>query len=267
MATTHATCNLETAEDLAPKFGMADMGQAHFVRGALGAERIGLSHYRMNPGRRVGFGHRHGESEEVYVVVSGSGRFKVDDDVFPVAEKDVIYARRRRCASGRRGPTASSCSPSAVTRRATWRCSRGGGRTSGHGRISSRGIHAVGPATGIGRRARGAIGQPLGIGGAGAGAGAGAGPASDRGGEHEPHAQEALALDVAAAMVARERVERLPAEATWNVPSGRRTIDSLPCTPLPATRWACRDGTSSGGQSFAHAPVHMMWRAVSGTRW
>jgi quercetin dioxygenase-like cupin family protein len=70
---------------------MGDMGEARFVRDDLGAERIGLSHYRMNPGRRVGFGHRHGESEEVYVVLSGSGRFKVEDDVFPVTTKDVVY--------------------------------------------------------------------------------------------------------------------------------------------------------------------------------
>ena len=91
MATTHAICNLDAAEDVAPKDGMGDMGQARFVRGDLGAERIGLSHYRMNPGRRVGFGHRHGESEEVYVVLAGSGRFKVEDEVFGVADKEVVY--------------------------------------------------------------------------------------------------------------------------------------------------------------------------------
>ena len=87
MSKGHATTNLDAAEDLAPKFGMGEMGEARFVRDTLGAERIGLSHYRMNPGRRVGFGHRHGESEEVYVVLSGYGRFKVDDDVFDVARE------------------------------------------------------------------------------------------------------------------------------------------------------------------------------------
>jgi quercetin dioxygenase-like cupin family protein len=91
MATTHAICNLDAAEDVAPKYGMGDMGQARFIRGDLGAERIGLSHYRMNPGRRVGFGHRHSDSEEVYVVLAGSGRFKVEDEVFGVAAKDVVY--------------------------------------------------------------------------------------------------------------------------------------------------------------------------------
>jgi len=50
-----------------------------------------MSNYRMNPGRRVGFGHRHAESEEIYVVLSGSGRFKIDDDIIDVAAKDVVF--------------------------------------------------------------------------------------------------------------------------------------------------------------------------------
>lgn len=91
MTTKYATANLETAKDLAPEFGMGEMGEARFIRDALGAERIGMSHYRMNPGRRVGFGHRHGESEEMYVVLAGSGRFKVEDEVFPVDARDVVY--------------------------------------------------------------------------------------------------------------------------------------------------------------------------------
>lgn len=89
--TTHATTNLDSAKDHAPDHGMGDMGQARFVRKELGAERIGLSEYRMNPGRRLGFGHRHGESEEIYVVTAGSGRFKLDDEIVDVAVKDVVY--------------------------------------------------------------------------------------------------------------------------------------------------------------------------------
>jgi quercetin dioxygenase-like cupin family protein len=91
MDSTHSICNLAQAEDLAPKFGMGEMGQARFVRSTLGAERIGLAQYRMNPGQRIGFGHRHAEVEEVYVVVSGAGRFKVDDEVFAVGPQDVVY--------------------------------------------------------------------------------------------------------------------------------------------------------------------------------
>jgi mannose-6-phosphate isomerase-like protein (cupin superfamily) len=88
---THTKLNLADVKDLAPDFGMSEMGEARFARQALGAQRIGLAQYRLNPGRRVGFGHRHGESEEMYVVVGGSGRFRVRDEVFAVGDRDVIY--------------------------------------------------------------------------------------------------------------------------------------------------------------------------------
>jgi quercetin dioxygenase-like cupin family protein len=91
MTTTHATINLDAAEDLAPKYGMSEMGEARFIRDALGAEGIGMSNYRMNPDQRIGFGHRHAESEEIYVVLAGSGRFKIEDEIIEVAVKDVVY--------------------------------------------------------------------------------------------------------------------------------------------------------------------------------
>jgi quercetin dioxygenase-like cupin family protein len=87
----HATTNLDDVEDVAPKYGMGDMGQSRFLRRDLGAEGIGLANYRMNPGRRIGFGHSHGEAEEIYVVLSGSGRFKIEDEIVEVGAKDVVY--------------------------------------------------------------------------------------------------------------------------------------------------------------------------------
>ncbi len=91
MTTQHATTNLDTAENVAPKHGMGDIGEARFVRKDLGAKRIGLAEYRMNPDQRIGFGHSHGESEEMYVVLAGSGRFKLEDEIIDVASKDVVY--------------------------------------------------------------------------------------------------------------------------------------------------------------------------------
>jgi mannose-6-phosphate isomerase-like protein (cupin superfamily) len=88
---SYAKVNLTEVKDSAPDFGLSDMGEARFARRPLGTERIGLAHYRMNPGRRVGFGHRHNQQEEVYVVVAGSGRFKVDDDIFAVHARDVVF--------------------------------------------------------------------------------------------------------------------------------------------------------------------------------
>ena len=91
MSGTHTKVNLRDVEDLAPKFGMESTVEARFARGALGAQRIGMAHYRVKPDERLGFGHRHREAEEVYVVLSGSGRFRVDDEVFEVGAQDVVY--------------------------------------------------------------------------------------------------------------------------------------------------------------------------------
>lgn len=89
--TSYATCKLTESEDLAPGFGMAEVGEARFVRQELGAENIGLAHYRMNPGQRIGFGHRHGGSEEMYVVLEGAGRFNVGDEILEVGAMDTVY--------------------------------------------------------------------------------------------------------------------------------------------------------------------------------
>ncbi len=90
---THTKLNLDEVKDLAPDFGMGEFGEARFARDALGAERIGLAHYRVKPGQRIGFGHRHGESEEIYVILGGSGTFRVEDDMFPVGPRDVVYCQ------------------------------------------------------------------------------------------------------------------------------------------------------------------------------
>jgi mannose-6-phosphate isomerase-like protein (cupin superfamily) len=91
MTTQHKTMGLDDAEDMAPKYGMAEMGQARFFRKDLGAEGIGMANYRMNPGQRVGFGHRHSTCEEIYLVLAGSGRFKIEDEIVEVGARDVVY--------------------------------------------------------------------------------------------------------------------------------------------------------------------------------
>jgi mannose-6-phosphate isomerase-like protein (cupin superfamily) len=77
-------------EDMAPKFGYAPDMEARFARGPLELQNAGLSHFRVAPGFRLPFGHRHREQEEVYVVVAGSARVRVDDDVVALQEWDAI---------------------------------------------------------------------------------------------------------------------------------------------------------------------------------
>jgi mannose-6-phosphate isomerase-like protein (cupin superfamily) len=80
----------EDVENSAEKFGMGDVLAAHFVRDDLDATRFGLSLQRLKPNQRMPFGHNHKEQEEVYVVVGGSGRLKLDDEVIDVARWDAV---------------------------------------------------------------------------------------------------------------------------------------------------------------------------------
>ncbi len=104
MTTNYATTNLDDVKDLAPDFGMSDFGEARFARKALGAETIGLANYRIKPGQRLGFGHRHGEVEEIYVVLSGSGRFKIEDEIVDVGARDVVYCAPSAMRGWEAGP-------------------------------------------------------------------------------------------------------------------------------------------------------------------
>src|SRR3954452_16640307 len=82
--------NLQEVDDSAPKFGFSEVQEARFAGEDLEAEATGVAFMRVKPGRRQGFAHRHEEAEEVYVVVSGSGRIKLDDEIVDVVELDAI---------------------------------------------------------------------------------------------------------------------------------------------------------------------------------
>jgi mannose-6-phosphate isomerase-like protein (cupin superfamily) len=56
----------------------------------LALERAALSHQVVPPGDRFPYGHTHATQEEVYVVVHGSGRMKVDDEIVELAEWDAV---------------------------------------------------------------------------------------------------------------------------------------------------------------------------------
>jgi mannose-6-phosphate isomerase-like protein (cupin superfamily) len=57
---------------------------------ALGLEQSGLCYQYVPPDYRFPIGHTHKEQEELYVVVGGSGRFKLDDEVVEVKRLDVV---------------------------------------------------------------------------------------------------------------------------------------------------------------------------------
>jgi hypothetical protein len=76
-------------EDQAPSFGLEGI-EARFASQPLGLQKCGLSFQRIAPNTRVPFGHRQNQQEEIYVVVGGSGRAKLDDEIIDVAQWDAI---------------------------------------------------------------------------------------------------------------------------------------------------------------------------------
>src|SRR5918994_4239082 len=76
-------------QDMAPEFGMEGI-EARFARKNLELENSGLSRFTLRPGFRTPFGHTHSEQEEVYVVISGSARVAIGDDVVELGEWDAV---------------------------------------------------------------------------------------------------------------------------------------------------------------------------------
>jgi len=77
-------------EDMAPKFGFSPNLESRFARVPLELEESGLSYFKVAAGFRVPFGHVHDRQEEVYLVVSGSARVKLDDEVVELAQWDAL---------------------------------------------------------------------------------------------------------------------------------------------------------------------------------
>jgi quercetin dioxygenase-like cupin family protein len=69
--------------------GRVDGLEGRFSRKHLDSRDLGVSHWRYAPGTR-GFGHSHREQEEAYVVVTGSGRVRLDDEVRDIRQWDVV---------------------------------------------------------------------------------------------------------------------------------------------------------------------------------
>jgi len=86
----HTIVNLKEVDDQAAKFGYAPGLEARFARVPLELENSGLSYFRIAPGFRVPFGHKHSQQEEVYVVVAGSARAKLDDEVVELRSWDAV---------------------------------------------------------------------------------------------------------------------------------------------------------------------------------
>jgi mannose-6-phosphate isomerase-like protein (cupin superfamily) len=87
---SHTKKNLRHIDDSAVEYGISDTQEARFARRDLAAEQTGVTYLTIKPGRREAFAHRHREAEEVYVVLAGSGRVKLDDHLVDLIELDAV---------------------------------------------------------------------------------------------------------------------------------------------------------------------------------
>jgi mannose-6-phosphate isomerase-like protein (cupin superfamily) len=94
----------EDVEDQAPNFGLSPNLEARMARVALELEGFGVSYQRIAPNFRIPFAHRHKQQEEVYVVVGGSGRAKLEDEVVELKHWDALRVPKETMRGFEAGP-------------------------------------------------------------------------------------------------------------------------------------------------------------------
>src|SRR5947207_10199972 len=122
----YTVVNLKEVEDQAPKFDMSPHMEMRMARVALGLENSGVSYQRLAPNFRLPFGHKHKNQEEVYVLVSGSARVKLEDEVVDLKPFDALRVAKDtlRARTGRAGPSRGRPCSAAAPRRAAARARR-----------------------------------------------------------------------------------------------------------------------------------------------
>jgi uncharacterized cupin superfamily protein len=86
----HAKVNLRDLQGSAVQHDLSETQEARFPARDLGAEQTGLNYLIVKPGRREAFAHRHRSADEIYLVLSGAGRVKLDGELVELAELDVV---------------------------------------------------------------------------------------------------------------------------------------------------------------------------------
>jgi mannose-6-phosphate isomerase-like protein (cupin superfamily) len=100
----HTITNLDDVEDIAASRGVGEAGVIRFPREAVQAEATGFAHLQLRPGKRRPFPHRHQQAEEIYLVLSGSGTVKLEDELHEVATHDIVRVAPRVTRGFEAGP-------------------------------------------------------------------------------------------------------------------------------------------------------------------
>jgi mannose-6-phosphate isomerase-like protein (cupin superfamily) len=104
MPPAHTRINLADVDDAAPANGFGAHWEARVAREDLDAEQTGLTYFRLRPGKRSPFVHRHRDAEEVYVILSGTGRVRLGNESFGVRALDAIRIAPKTARAFEAGP-------------------------------------------------------------------------------------------------------------------------------------------------------------------
>lgn len=100
----YAKKNLRDVQDSAAQHGLSAAQEARFPQRDLGAEQTGMNFLVVKPGQREAFAHRHRAAEEIYVVIGGTGRVKLDDDLVELGPLDAVRVSPGVARSFEAGP-------------------------------------------------------------------------------------------------------------------------------------------------------------------
>ncbi len=87
---SYAKTNLHGVRDSAAEHGLSAHQEARFPQRDLGAQQTGMNFLIIKPGQREAFAHRHRTAEEIYVVIGGAGRVKLDNEFVDLMPLDAV---------------------------------------------------------------------------------------------------------------------------------------------------------------------------------
>jgi uncharacterized cupin superfamily protein len=101
---SYAKKNLLDVKDSAVEHGLSAHQEARFPQRDLGSEQTGMNFLIVKPGHREAFAHRHRTAEEIYVVIDGTGRVKLDEELVELAPLDAVRVSPGVARSFEAGP-------------------------------------------------------------------------------------------------------------------------------------------------------------------
>ena len=91
-------------DDQAPKFDMSPEMEYRPARVDLDLQNSGVSFFKLEPNFRVPFGHTHNEQEEVYILLDGSARLKLDEEILELEPWDAVRISKETMRNLEGGP-------------------------------------------------------------------------------------------------------------------------------------------------------------------